>query len=312
VRYGDQSGNGDAFNFGPDAENVVIDHVSVSWGTDGTMDINDDAGPNITVRYSIISESLEYSVHPEGKHSKTMRIGRRVANLSIYGSLMAHGRERHPNINTGVEFINNLIYNYGKYGARCLEQEGGADITLIGNHYVHGPDNIDSDIMSCSRVGCDNSTIFMSDNKENDTIPNSQWDEGTCVPVSARASSPPARSDVKAMSVSFVKDHVLSNVGARPADRDAVDKRIVNDVINGTGRIIDSQNDVGGWPVLATNYRALTIPGNPNGDDDGDGYTNLEEWLHAFAPEVEGDGGGPIDDPITKVPNPPTNLKIIN
>jgi hypothetical protein len=42
---------------------------------------------------------------------------------------------------------------------------------------------------------------------------------------------------------------------------------------------------VGGWPVLEENARPLAfIPGypssNPHGDDDADGYTNLEEWLH--------------------------------
>jgi hypothetical protein len=61
----------------------------------------------------------------------------------------------------------------------------------------------------------------------------------------------------------------------------------VQQVRNRTGRIIQSQDDVGGWPELQENYRELTVPANPNGDDDGDGYTNLEEWLHGFAAEVE-------------------------
>ena len=52
--------------------------------------------------------------------------------------------------------------------------------------------------------------------------------------------------------------------------------------------IVASQEDVGGWPALAENRRELTIPGNPSGDDDSDGYTNLEEWLHGFAADVEG------------------------
>jgi hypothetical protein len=67
-----------------------------------------------------------------------------------------------------------------------------------------------------------------------------------------------------------------------------VDLRIVNEVQTLTGRIIDHPSDVGGWPVLAENHRPLTTPTNPNGDDDGDGYTNLEEWLHQMAAQVEG------------------------
>jgi len=52
--------------------------------------------------------------------------------------------------------------------------------------------------------------------------------------------------------------------------------------------ITDCTKNAGGWPDLAENYRALTIPNNPNQDDDGDGYTNLEEWLHNFSAVVEG------------------------
>ena len=85
-----------------------------------------------------------------------------------------------------------------------------------------------------------------------------------------------------------VEDWVLANAGARPADRDSVDERVVNEVKNRTGDIPKSQEDVGGWPDLAENRRDLTIPENLYGDDDGDGYTNLEEWLHGFAAEVEG------------------------
>ena len=84
-----------------------------------------------------------------------------------------------------------------------------------------------------------------------------------------------------------VEEWVLANAGARPADRDAVDERIVRDVRERTGTIPKSQEDVGGWPDLEVNRRELTVPENPNADDDADGYTNLEEWLHGFSEEVE-------------------------
>jgi hypothetical protein len=45
----------------------------------------------------------------------------------------------------------------------------------------------------------------------------------------------------------------------------------------------------------------LSLPSNPSGDDDGDGYTNLEEWLHKMAAEVEGRAS-------SKVPAAPTNV----
>ena len=80
---------------------------------------------------------------------------------------------------------------------------------------------------------------------------------------------------------------VLANAGARPADRDPVDARVVKSVREQTGSIPASQKDVGGWPELKENHHVLALPKDPNKDDDGDGYTNLEEWLHALAAEVE-------------------------
>jgi hypothetical protein len=46
-----------------------------------------------------------------------------------------------------------------------------------------------------------------------------------------------------------VEAKVLLNAGARPWDRDAVDRRIVQDVRHGTGRVIDDEKDVGGYPT---------------------------------------------------------------
>jgi len=94
-----------------------------------------------------------------------------------------------------------------------------------------------------------------------------------------------------------VEKWVLATAGARPADRDSVDARVVKSVYERTGTVPKSQENVGGWPELAENHRKLTLPENPSGDDDGDGYTNLEEWLHRYAAEVEDrTAAGPVPD----------------
>src|SRR5690606_33069523 len=46
-------------------------------------------------------------------------------------------------------------------------------------------------------------------------------------------------------------------------------------------------------PVDVRNTRRLVLPSNPNGDDDNDGYTNLEEWLHGWSAYVEGRAENP-------------------
>jgi hypothetical protein len=95
--------------------------------------------------------------------------------------------------------------------------------------------------------------------------------------------------------------NVLAHAGASRPGRDAVDLRIVTDVRNRTGGVIEHQTDVGGWPQLAA------APAQPDTDRDGmpdawelahhldptdrsdgvrtshTGYTNLERYLHELA-----------------------------
>ena len=52
-----------------------------------------------------------------------------------------------------------------------------------------------------------------------------------------------------------VQDAVIANAGATPWNRDPIDRRIVADVIEGRGEIIDSQDEVGGYPQYAETRR---------------------------------------------------------
>ena len=65
---------------------------------------------------------------------------------------------------------------------------------------------------------------------------------------------------------------VLANAGARPAQRDAIDRRLTDETKAGTGRVIDSQDDTEGYPSCQPVRRPLDIP------DSG-----IEEWLEKLA-----------------------------
>ena len=99
-----------------------------------------------------------------------------------------------------------------------------------------------------------------------------------------------------------VEAAVLAGSGAFPWNRDAADARIARDVPLRKGAIIDNPSQVGGWPTLAggtapadadhdgmaddwETARGLS-PADPedrNGDADGDGFTNLEDYLAELA-----------------------------
>jgi len=80
---------------------------------------------------------------------------------------------------------------------------------------------------------------------------------------------------------------------------------VIADVGARTGKLIDSQSQVGGWPRLRSAPAPQDTDGDGmpdawevmrsldqrdstdrNGDDDGNGFTNLEEYMHACAQHV--------------------------
>ncbi|UUZ80316.1 Ig-like domain-containing protein [Paenibacillus sp. P26] len=113
---------------------------------------------------------------------------------------------------------------------------------------------------------------------------------------------------------------VISQAGAVLPKRDAVDARVVQDVIHGTGRIINREYEVGGYPELTTS----AVPEdtdhdgmpdaweeahglNMNDASDGkaitaSGYSHLEEYLNSLA-----DGSYAPDNPVVKVTTPTYN-----
>jgi hypothetical protein len=92
------------------------------------------------------------------------------------------------------------------------------------------------------------------------------------------------------LATSSVKNHILAHAGSRPAHRDAADARVIRDLKNFTGSLIDSPGQVGGWPKYAVTVRVFDAGSKPKDDDDRDGYTNVEEILHQMAAKVEGKG----------------------
>lgn len=285
-------------------DRVVIDHSSFSWATDENVQTR---GNSLTFRHNIISEGLHSPLHDKGPHSRGLLMMNQGAsgtrnegqNLAVIGNLFAHNMARNPTVNGGATAVgaNNLVYSVN-VGPKASDDGERLFVSYMNNvvketfkpyYFVVYTVNPQTRVYLGTHL-LDDQTYTYPD----------IWEEVGMgfgiVPDINRASSPPISVPGLVLKpVDEVEAWVLANAGARPIDRDPVDARIINDVKNGTGGIIVSQDDVGGWPDLSENYRAFDIPANPN-EIQPSGYTALEELLHAYACEVEGgtDCGAPL------------------
>jgi len=279
--------------------NIVFDHCSFSWGTDQIISIWREVGA-ITMRRCIFSEALNNNCHTGGPHAfGPLTGGDGEHQVAWIGNLFAHNDQRSPSSRSQkMALVNNVIYNWGLYGTGFQSQNGfSPNITksnCVGNSYIEGADSTDNKPMHAltgsHSLNC-NSQIWIDDNVSTTTF-SEQFDllfnQSGCTDAQLQAS---VRIDavwpdgLVAAAGSDAEGLVLASCGARPADRDAVDIAIVNDVQNLTGKIIDSQTEVGGWPTLAENTSAFVDPANP--DAITTDYTNREDHLHNLSAALE-------------------------
>lgn len=109
-------------------ENMIFDHVSVSWGRDETFSINGDVS-NVTISDSIIAQGLE--THSCGGLIQTS------GGVSIIRSLYIDNKTRNPKVKGVNEFVNNVVYNWGGGGGYIAgDSAGDSFANIINNVFI--------------------------------------------------------------------------------------------------------------------------------------------------------------------------------
>jgi hypothetical protein len=274
---------------GASAYNIVFDHVSVAWGVDENLSVS---GPRfdgplgtshaVTIKNSIIAEGLYESVHEKGAHSMGTLVHDYASQVAVVGNLYAHNNERNPwfkGFATGV-IVNNVVYDPGTWAMRLgavvneWAESGivpeGPRVSVVGNVMQHGP----STPPSLAMVGSNSSgAAYLEDNRVFDV------QGAPALLVAPTVTQLPERpswpSGLTALPADEVLEHVLLTAGARPKERDSVDQRIVAEVRTGSGGLIDSQDEVGGYPTAEPTQRALQVP------------QDVAAWLAELASQLE-------------------------
>ncbi|MFO7934766.1 MAG: T9SS type A sorting domain-containing protein [Bacteroidales bacterium] len=221
-----------------------------------------------------------------------------------------------------VDHRNNVIYNWGFNS--CYGGEAG-NHNMVANYYKYGPatsiskrDRIVDPDANENGYG----TYYIAGNVTHG-YPATTEDNWRGVDGVSSTAKEEIRLDAPLEAPALTPhtaheafEHVVARAGAVLPKRDPIDTRIVHETVTGTPQyggafgdelgIIDSQETVGGWPALEgsdppadTDHDGMPDdwedtmglnkddPADRNGDLDGDGYTNLEEYLNELVEAYE-------------------------
>ncbi len=320
-----EGNNGDAMNIkGEELHDIIADHVSTSWATDENLTLTN--AQDVTMQYSISAEALDY-FNPEQsptRHAFGSLFGSSTdgGKMTIHHSLYAHNRLRNARTtgsNEGglpvLDFRNNVIYD----AKELTSHSGTQPITgnWVGNTIKDGP--------SSGIEGHEKSILFtfMSDGpykmyaSGNYIFGKPDWTADNWLAIryqksgenlkqkDIRAESPLPTPTVTTHAALDAYEDVLANAGATLPSRDAVDLRIVRDVRNGTGAVLNYETDLSPAARWQT-YYSLDSPKDTDGDGVPDawedqfgldkknpsdasklahnGYSNLEHYLNNTDP----------------------------
>ena len=247
------------------ASHVMLDHLSIEWGRWDNIQTN---GNNYsTIQNSIIGEGInpqKFGCLCESDY------------LTLSHNLWINNKSRNPKGKGHIQYVNNVVYNWGVTG-----YVGGHSATdhyadLVGNYFIKGPDSSASfigEFRKTDHIYQAGNFVDMNLNGKLDGRPVVQGDfEHVNADV---AEMPFAKPEIPA-HVDAAK-RLLREIADNAGDsvcRDGVDARLVGDLLSfGTkGHLITSQDEVGGLPPSSEEKAAA--------DSDGDGIPDAWEMRH--------------------------------
>ena len=312
-------------------DHIILDHLSLSWGIDGNGDFR--GLKHSTLQWLIFGEALHNSLHKKGPHAMCTSFRDSQGFATLHHNIYASSRNRHPSVSGGpqvMEFCNNLDYNWT--GGQNIS---GEQFNLINNYYKAGPsmkaDNLplqfkSKEITPISRgyfLGNYFDGLPEKYNHDNYTAMNYNATSTKRQSTTREFFEVSKRFDAgkykltKIESAKEAYESCLKKSGCSLM-RDTVDERLIKSIINNTGKIIDSQNDVGGWDMYPSVVRPAgfdtdqdgmsdvwelaqvpaldpTDPSDRNNYDFSSDYTNLEVYINS----IIGESDPPLPNPAT-------------
>ncbi|WP_246737302.1 pectate lyase [Nordella sp. HKS 07] len=293
----------------PAARNIMLDHISASWGSDETIDSEDAS--NFTFQWGLVGEPL-LNGGPGKKNRARNMLFTKGGNLTIHHTLFTTGKFRNPQVkmklpDSVADVVNNVMYSpEWQYVVSFGDEWVHMRANVVGNYKLAGVNEKNDHLVAVFEESGLGFSIFLQGNFDGSYRPDAAGPEDLVMAPEQRKYIVTTRNpapEVRTTSPQQAYDDVLANAGATRPVRDAVDARLIEDVKNRRGKLLKSDPEkVGGWPQLesGTPYADSDKDGisdqweeahglNPNDGSDaqldrnGDGWTNLEEFLHNLA-----------------------------
>lgn len=317
VRLGDRSGKDYDAIGGRFHKHIILDHVSASWSVDECVSIYQC--DSITVQWCIISESMSRSNHVKGAHGFGGIWGSNygtyhhnlLAHHSSRNPRMASGSGY-------TDHRNNVIYNWGYnscYGGEAFqkgrEQFNFSVFNIVANYYKPGPATEPGEVSyrianpSFRNKTDDFGQWYIAGNvvAGNEAVSADNWNGGVQTEISfekIRLDTAWPSMPINQHTAEEAYQRVLEHAGAILPRRDTIDSRIVAEVRGGYATyegesykrthsvpdttvvcgIIDTQEDVGGWPEL----ESVVAPKDSDQDGMPDAWED-EKGLNSSDPE---------------------------
>lgn len=265
------------------AHNVVVENNSFMWAVDENMSASgprftgdtveewrEGTSHDITFRLNFAAEGLADSSHPKGEHSKGSLIHDNATNIVFDRNIWAHNVERSPLVKGGAQvlMVNNFIYDPGlravHYNLMDLEWMGhphvAGEITAVGN-VMRGGNSTSEDLPFLMLGGVGDLKYYGADNiavdRHGEPLPMFGTYGQTEVELIEVDAPLHSLDGYEVMPAKDVETTLLRQAGARPWDRTDEEIRVLFYIAEGRGEIIDSQDEVGGYPTFAATRAAF-------------------------------------------------------
>jgi hypothetical protein len=284
------------------AKNIILDHCSIQFGRWDTVDMN--LCQNITIQDSIIGPG----VAPQRFGSLCQSDGVTWAH-----DLFIDNHSRNPKAKGTIQYINNVVYDWGVTG--FVGGHSGADhgADLINNYFIAGQDSSAHFVGECKATDhffqSGNYVDLDKDGKLNGHLASpAEFGTGADAPTLVDASTIKPAVPVTTVSAEDALQQAIADAGDS-LHRDSVDQKLIDELktYGKSGKNIEDPAEIGGFgdikggpaikdvagtgiPADWATAHGLTLSSPADAKKVmSDGYTAVEQYINSLATSAKSD-----------------------